>query len=35
MIDRALQELIKMGLDPIIEQESDLHSYGFRKFRGT
>lgn len=35
MIDRALQELILMSLDPIIEQTSDLHSYGFRKYRGT
>jgi len=35
MIDRALQELIKMAVDPIIEQKSDLYSYGFRKFRGT
>jgi len=35
IIDRALQELILMSLDPIIEQKSDLHSYGFRKYRGT
>jgi len=24
-----------MSLDPIIEQKNDLHSYGFRKYRGT
>jgi len=35
MIDRALQELILMSLDPIIEQKNDLHSYGFRKYIGT
>jgi len=35
MLDRALQSLIKMAIDPIVEQDSDLHSYGFRKYRGA
>ena len=33
--DRALQALILLALDPIVEQNSDLHSYGSRKYRGT
>lgn len=35
MIDRALQALFLLCLDPIIEEKSDLYSFGFRKFRGT
>jgi RNA-directed DNA polymerase len=35
MIDRALQALILMCLDPIIEEKSDLYSYGFRKYRSS
>jgi RNA-directed DNA polymerase len=35
MRDRALQNLIKLALDPIVEEDSDLHSYGSRKYRGT
>lgn len=35
MLDRALQTLVVFALDPIVEQISDLHSYGSRKFRGT
>jgi retron-type reverse transcriptase len=33
MIDRALQALIVFALDPIVEEISDYHSYGSRKFR--
>lgn len=35
MIDRAMQNLVLLALDPIIEETSDLHSYGFRKYRST
>ena len=35
MIDRALQALVLLCLDPIVEEKSDLYSFGFRKFRGT
>jgi RNA-directed DNA polymerase len=33
MIDRAVQAVHKMGLDPIAETLADPHSYGFRHFR--
>jgi RNA-directed DNA polymerase len=33
--DRALQMLVLLSLDPIIEEVSDLHSYGSRKYRGA
>ena len=35
MIDRALQALVLLCFDPIVEEKSDLYSFGFRKFRGT
>lgn len=35
MIDRALQALILLCLDPIVEETSDSYSFGFRKFRGA
>jgi RNA-directed DNA polymerase len=35
VLDRALQALVVMALDPVIEQESDIHSYGSRRYRGT
>lgn len=35
LIDRSLQMLIVLTLDPIVEQNSDFHSYGSRKYRGT
>lgn len=35
MIDRALQALVFLCLDPLVEEKSDLYSFGFRKFRGT
>lgn len=35
MKDRALQAVVVMALDPIIEDISDESSFGFRKFRGT
>jgi RNA-directed DNA polymerase len=33
MIDRALQALILLCLDPIVEEISDTYSFGFRTFR--
>lgn len=33
MIDRAVQAVHKMGLDPIAETLADHHSYGFRQYR--
>jgi len=35
MLDKSLQMLVLISLDPIIEEISDLHSYGSRKYRGT
>lgn len=35
MIDRALQAVVVMALDPLIEDISDESSFGFRKFRST
>lgn len=35
MIDRSLQALILMCLDPIVEEMSDTYSFGFRKYRNT
>jgi retron-type reverse transcriptase len=34
IIDRLIQQLFVLVLDPIIELKSDIHSYGFRKGRG-
>jgi len=31
--DRCLQALINLVVEPLIEKESDKHSYGFRKYR--
>jgi RNA-directed DNA polymerase len=31
--DRALQNLINLVLLPLVEMNSDLHSYGFRPYR--
>jgi RNA-directed DNA polymerase len=33
--DRSLQMLVLLSMDPIVEEVSDLHSYGSRKYRGT
>jgi RNA-directed DNA polymerase len=33
MIDRALQALILLSFDPIVEELSDPNSFGFRKNR--
>ena len=33
VMDRAMQNLV--WLDPIVEETSDLHSYGFIKFRSA
>lgn len=35
MIDRALQALVFLCLDPLVEKKSDLYSFVFRKFRGS
>lgn len=33
MKDRAMQALYLLGLDPIVETQSDANSYGFRRYR--
>jgi RNA-directed DNA polymerase len=33
MMDRAIQAVVSLSLDPVIEETSDNHSYGSRKFR--
>lgn len=33
--DRCLQQLISLIVEPIVEMNSDTHSYGFRKHRGA
>jgi len=33
--DRCLQQLISLIVEPIVEMNSDIHSYGFRKHRGA
>lgn len=35
MIDRAMQALYHLGVDPSVEAVSDPNSYGFRKNRST
>jgi RNA-directed DNA polymerase len=35
MEDRAIQTLISLVLDPIAEELSDQHSYGFRKHKSA
>jgi len=35
MMDRAVQALYCLGVDPVVETQSDLNSYGFRKSRST
>ena len=35
MIDRAVQATYHLALDPIVEEQSDPNSYGFRKYRST
>lgn len=35
MIDRAVQAIYYLGIDPVIETQSDPNSYGFRKNRST
>ncbi len=35
MIDRAVQALYALSLEPVSEITGDLHSYGFRKYRST
>jgi RNA-directed DNA polymerase len=35
MIDRAVQALYYLGVDPVVETQSDPNSYGFRKSRST
>jgi len=35
MIDRAVQALYHLGVDPVVETQSDPNSFGFRKNRST
>lgn len=35
MVDRGLQALVLMCLDPVVEEISDAYSVGFRKYRNT
>nr|UEX92728.1 hypothetical protein [Ophiocordyceps lanpingensis] len=35
MIDRAVQAIYHLGVDPAVEAKSDPNSFGFRKFRST
>lgn len=35
LIDRAVQAIYHLGVDPAVEVNSDPNSYGFRKFRST
>lgn len=35
MIDRAVQAIYHLGVDPAVEARSDPNSFGFRKFRST
>ena len=34
LLDRAMQAVYKEAIDPIVEEQSDPNSYGFRKYRG-
>lgn len=33
--DRCLQALVNLVLEPLVEMNSDKHSYGFRKYRSA
>jgi len=33
--DRTVQAVYHMAVDPVVEQHSDINSFGFRKFRST
>jgi RNA-directed DNA polymerase len=35
MMDRAVQALYHLGVDPVVETQSDPNSYGFRKNRSA
>jgi RNA-directed DNA polymerase len=35
MIDRAVQAIYHLGVDPVVETQSDPSSFGFRKNRST
>ncbi len=35
LTDRAVQAVYQMAVDPIVEQQSDHNSYGFRVYRST
>jgi len=35
IIDRIVQAVYHLAIDPIVEQQSDLNSFGFRKERST
>lgn len=34
-MDRAIQALYHLGIDPVVETQSDPNSYGFRKDRSA
>lgn len=33
--DRCLQALVNLVMEPLVEMQSDRHSYGFRKYRNA
>ena len=35
MMDRAVQAIYHLGIDPVVETKSDPNSFGFRKHRST
>jgi RNA-directed DNA polymerase len=35
MRDRCLQALVNLVMEPLVEMQSDRHSYGFRKHRNA
>lgn len=35
LLDRTVQALYQLGIDPVVETVSDPNSYGFRKNRST
>jgi len=35
MIDRAIQTIYHLGVDPVVEIMADSNSFGFRKLRST
>jgi RNA-directed DNA polymerase len=35
LMDRAVQAVYKLAIDPVVESTSDMYSFGFRKYRST